>query len=223
MIGPDAVTMPPHQEIGLRILSKTAGRWLVTAFQITTIDAPRSAARRRGNDAETSPAALPRVEGAFVTSEEPLRAASVDWGHSLERVPPAVLRPGSIDDVVRVVRYADRHGVPLAMRGRRHCAYGQAQVARGIVIDSSTLTRMHWEGREFTVEAGPSIPSGLVSCGRWLRAPATSWTRPRDSSLVIRSGLLMPFTSHRRNCSRRVLPSQLTFGRALICRDRRST
>lgn len=46
MIGPDGVTMPPHQEIGLRILTKTRDRWLVTAFHLTTIDAPRPAARQ---------------------------------------------------------------------------------------------------------------------------------------------------------------------------------
>lgn len=102
------------------------------------------------------PTPLPRVDGTFVTEEGPLRSASVDWGRSVERVPLAVLRPGSPDDVVRVVRYANRHGVPLAMRGRGHCVYGQAQVHRGIVIDSSSLRRMRWEGREFTVEAGAS-------------------------------------------------------------------
>ncbi|MBI4907316.1 MAG: SgcJ/EcaC family oxidoreductase [Acidobacteria bacterium] len=46
MTGPDGVTMPPHKEIGLRVLTKTKDRWLVTAFQITTIDARRPEVRQ---------------------------------------------------------------------------------------------------------------------------------------------------------------------------------
>ena len=100
------------------------------------------------------PTPLPHIDGAFLVTEEILRAASDDFGHGVGRVPLAVLRPGSIADLARVVRYANRHGLGVAMRGRGHCVYGQAQVDRGIVIDSSALKGMRWDGRDVTVEAG---------------------------------------------------------------------
>lgn len=46
MIGLDGVIMPSHQEIGLRVLTKTKDRWLVTAFHITGAGAPPPAARQ---------------------------------------------------------------------------------------------------------------------------------------------------------------------------------
>ena len=38
--------------------------------------------------------------------------AAEDFGHIVHRRPLAVLRPSSADDVVAVVRYANRHGLP---------------------------------------------------------------------------------------------------------------
>jgi FAD/FMN-containing dehydrogenase len=58
-------------------------------------------------------------------------------------------------DVVRAVRYANANGIQIAMRGRGHSAYGQAQVHRGIVIDSSSLNELRWtELSELTADAG---------------------------------------------------------------------
>jgi uncharacterized protein (TIGR02246 family) len=37
MVGLDGLTMPPHRELSLRVLTKNNDRWLVTAFHITAI------------------------------------------------------------------------------------------------------------------------------------------------------------------------------------------
>ena len=47
MIGLDGLMMPPHEELGLRVLAKTNDRWLVTAFHITTISARQPPARQQ--------------------------------------------------------------------------------------------------------------------------------------------------------------------------------
>ena len=46
MVGPDGLTMPSHRELGLRVLTKNNGRWLVTAFHITTVGSRQPSARQ---------------------------------------------------------------------------------------------------------------------------------------------------------------------------------
>lgn len=95
--------------------------------------------------AERPPAgavAVPDLDGELVLDPAALAAAADDFGHIVHRTPVAVLRPGSVRDVVKLVRYADHHGLQVAMRGQGHSTYGQAQVAGGVVIDSSTLARV---------------------------------------------------------------------------------
>jgi len=79
-------------------------------------------------------------------------------------MPVAVLRPGSVDDVVKLVRFADQHGVKVAMRGNGHAMFGQAQVDTGVVIDSSTLNsvRVIDVGGRPAIEAGPGALWGAV-------------------------------------------------------------
>jgi len=83
-----------------------------------------------------------------------LGAAADDWGHAVERLPAAVVRPASVEDIARIVRYSDTHRIPIAMRGRGHSAYGQAQVQGGIVIDSRTLNGVRWQDGDVIAEAG---------------------------------------------------------------------
>jgi FAD/FMN-containing dehydrogenase len=54
-------------------------------------------------------------------------------------MPVAVLRPGSAQDIAKLIQLANRNGLKVAMRGRGHSFLGQTQVEGGVVIDSSTL------------------------------------------------------------------------------------
>ena len=54
-----------------------------------------------------------------------------------------MLEPGSVGDVVRLIRFARRHGIEVAARGEGHSAFGQSQVRAGVVIDMSKLARVH--------------------------------------------------------------------------------
>ena len=59
------------------------------------------------------------------------------------------------DDVVALVRYANRHGIAVSMRGQGHSTNGQSQVHAGVVIDSSTLSEVHEIGADrVTADAG---------------------------------------------------------------------
>jgi cytokinin dehydrogenase len=82
---------------------------------------------------------LPKLDGALLLDEESRRAIAIDQGNMFQRVPAAVLRPGSVDDIVAMVRYANQHKLKVAIRGNGHSRYGQTQAEAGVVIDSSTL------------------------------------------------------------------------------------
>jgi cytokinin dehydrogenase len=82
---------------------------------------------------------LPKLDGPLLLDEESRRAIAIDQGNMFQRVPAAVLRPGSVDDIVAMVRYANQHKLKVAIRGNGHSRYGQTQAEAGVVIDSSTL------------------------------------------------------------------------------------
>lgn len=86
---------------------------------------------------------VPGLDGELVVDAESRAEAADDYGHIVHDQPIAVLRPGSVRDVVRMVRFANRHGLTVAMRGQGHSTYGQAQARGGVVIDSRTLATIH--------------------------------------------------------------------------------
>lgn len=86
---------------------------------------------------------VPDLDGELVLDPDALAEAGSDYGNIVHNSPQAVLRPGSVRDIIRIVRFANRHRLGVAMRGQGHSTFGQAQVAAGIVIDSRTLATIH--------------------------------------------------------------------------------
>jgi len=86
---------------------------------------------------------LPPLDGTLSTDPSALAAAADDFGHLIHRTPVAVLRPGSVEDVVKMVRFARQNGIRVAGRGKGHTAFGQSQAGAGVVIDMTTLNQIH--------------------------------------------------------------------------------
>jgi cytokinin dehydrogenase len=86
---------------------------------------------------------FPAFDGVLLLDEPSLTAAADDFGHLVHRQPLAVLRPGSVSDVVKLVTFARRNNIKVAARGQGHSTQGQAQVEAGVVVDMSTLTTVH--------------------------------------------------------------------------------
>ena len=103
---------------------------------------------------------LPALDGSIVQDDAAIRAAGRDGGGMAQRRPRAVLKPGSVEDIVKIVRHANQRGVPIVMRGRGHARYGQSLVEGGIVIDSRSLAAVG-KVAEGTIEvqAGASLES----------------------------------------------------------------
>src|SRR5262249_29078868 len=59
-------------------------------------------------------------------------------------------------DIAKLVQFANRQGLKVAMRGQGHSFFGQTQVAGGVVVDSSSLNaiRIVKSGTGMTAEIG---------------------------------------------------------------------
>lgn len=102
---------------------------------------------------------FPSFDGMLLLDDASRAAAADDFGHLVHRQPLAVLKPGSVSDVVKLVQFARRNNIEVAARGQAHSTQGQSQVEAGVVVDMSTLATVH--------EINPT--NALVDGGtRWL-------------------------------------------------------
>jgi FAD/FMN-containing dehydrogenase len=90
-------------------------------------------------------AGLPPLDGELRTAG--LAPYAADFGRLTSRQPRAVLRPGSVEDIAKIVRFAREHRLQVAANGQAgtdgsresHSIFGQSQVEAGIAIDMSPL------------------------------------------------------------------------------------
>ena len=78
------------------------------------------------------------------------------WNGMIDRRPAAIARCAGAADVARVVLFARREGLPLAVRGGGHGVAGRASVDDGIVIDLRDMRKVDVDpaARTARVEAG---------------------------------------------------------------------
>lgn len=149
----------PHQPTRRTVLHSMAAGVGVIAFDplarswVTGPGRPRSA-----DTAGNSLAGVPKLDGTLLTDPASIAADADDFGHSVHHLPAAVLRPGSVADIVAMVRFCNTHHIQVAARGQGHGTNGQAQVADGLVIETAPLDAI---GPVRTGAAG----TGTVSVG----------------------------------------------------------
>ncbi|MEO7331462.1 MAG: FAD-binding protein [Minicystis sp.] len=101
---------------------------------------------------------IPSLDGQLLTDAASLAKAADDFGHMIHHTPRAVLVPGSIHDIEKMVKFARQHDIQVAGArglGESHGTRGQAQVEAGVVIDMSALDTIHAiEGDSVLVDAG---------------------------------------------------------------------
>jgi cytokinin dehydrogenase len=101
-------------------------------------------------------ARLPRLDGTLLLDDASRDAAGQDFGQIVFERPVAVLRPGSIDDVARMLRFAGRHDLRVVGRGTGHTTFGQSLHEAAISFDLTTLDAIGpiEHGDRITVGAG---------------------------------------------------------------------
>ena len=92
---------------------------------------------------------------------EDRQARSYDFGRMNTRVPGAVARPKSVEEVSTIVRGAARDGVQVAIRGGGHSQGGQTLTDDGLVLDTACLDRVEVLGGDL-VRAQGGAPWGKV-------------------------------------------------------------
>jgi FAD/FMN-containing dehydrogenase len=134
----------------------------------------QAAGRADGGDFDE----VPPLDGELLTDDASRHAAAVDFGHIVHRSPAAVLRPGSVDDVVAMVRFCRKHRIPVAPRGQGHTTNGQAQTEGGLVVETTPLNHV-----------------GTAADGRVTVGAGARWSEVAKSTL--RQGLTPPvFTDY---------------------------
>jgi FAD/FMN-containing dehydrogenase len=109
----------------------------------------------------------------LVLDEEARSQLRSDFGRMVDRLPGAVARCTSAEEVAEVVRFCRRRRIPVVPRGQAHTQSGQATSDGGVIVDTSSLQRIHEidaEGETATVDCGvvwrdlvaATVPQGLV-------------------------------------------------------------
>ncbi|HEY7643229.1 MAG TPA: FAD-binding protein [Steroidobacteraceae bacterium] len=124
-------------------------------------------------DAHGTPfASLPHLDGELSFDPSTRQDYAKDYGQIVHEQPLAVLRPGSVEDISRMVGFARRFGLKIAARGEGHQPFGQAQVCGGIVIDMRSLQQVHtFTADSVEVDAGASWRSVLQATLSYGLAP----------------------------------------------------
>jgi cytokinin dehydrogenase len=116
-----------------------AGGTLVVGFQIATgtwVTATQAAAL-------SDFAKLPKLDGTLHLDEATRAEYGQDFGQIVFEQPLAVLKPGSVRDISRVIQFARRNRIRIVGRGKSHTAFGQSQLQAGVAIDMSALTAIY--------------------------------------------------------------------------------
>jgi hypothetical protein len=106
---------------------------------------------------------IPPLDGNLVLVGDIVDAAAADFGRFISRQPFAVLQPGSVTDIEKMVNFARDQALKIGGMGKvgeSHSTFGQAQVEAGIVIDMSRLNQIHEINDDNAL-----VDSG----GRWLQ------------------------------------------------------
>ena len=86
---------------------------------------------------------VPPLDGTLLMDPASLANDAEDVGNIVHQAPVAVLRPGSVEDIQKMVRFCRRFGIKIGGRGQGHTTFGQSQVLSGLVIEMSSLNTVH--------------------------------------------------------------------------------
>lgn len=169
----------PHQPTRRTLLHGMAAGAGVIAFDPLARSWVTGPARRGSTaGADGGLAHVPELDGTLLTDPASLAADADDFGHFVHHRPAAVLRPGSVRDVVVMIRFCNAHRIQVAARGQGHGTHGQAQVAGGLVIETGPLDAI-----------GP-VTSGPAGTGTVTVGAGALWSAVAHATL--RHGLTPP-------------------------------
>jgi cytokinin dehydrogenase len=107
---------------------------------------------------------LPQLDGALLLDLGVRTRFASDAGQSVFETPGAILRPGSVEDIARMIRFCSRQGIDVSARGQGHTTFGQS-LSTGLMIDMGSLSTIHaLSSGEASLDAGTTWRT-LVGAG----------------------------------------------------------
>lgn len=109
-------------------------------------------------------AGIPALDGELVTDPASLAPFANDVGGAIHETPVAVLRPGSAEDIAKMIRFCRKRRIKVAARGQGHTTFGQAQTT-GLVVDMSSLSALRAitsQTRNGKIEWTAEVDAGLT-------------------------------------------------------------
>ncbi len=112
-------------------------------------------------DTADTAAALRELQGLLgdriLLDEETRQPYRSDFGRTVNRLPGAVARCTSAEEVAEVVRFCRERKIPVTPRGQAHTQSGQATSQGGVLLDTSVMNTIH--------EIDEAGETATVGCG----------------------------------------------------------
>ena len=106
----------------------------------------------------------PQLDGTLLLDAVSREADATDKGNIAHETPCAVLRPGSVEDIRKMILFCRRYNIKVAARGQGHTTFGQS-LCGGLVIENQTLNTIHSIGPAGAdVDAGVKWKDLLIAC-----------------------------------------------------------
>jgi cytokinin dehydrogenase len=149
-------------------------RGLAASSLILGFDPLRRQWVRTAEASECSFDHAPPLDGELMTDAASRDADSRDQGNFTQQTPCAVLRPGSVADIEKMIQFCRRHAIKVAARGQGHTTFGQSLVSGGLVVEMTALNTIHSIGPEGFDADGGVIWKDLVQAAfaQGFRVPA---------------------------------------------------
>lgn len=129
------------------------------------------------SEPEDSVLQVPPLDGQLLLDAGTQATAADDFGHIIHQSPWAVLVPGSIRDIRKMVKFARTHSLSITGTrgvGQSHSSYGQAQVDGGIIVDMSGMNEIGQVGcNSVWVQAGARWSAILQATLPYGKSPPT--------------------------------------------------
>lgn len=119
-----------------------------------------SAALASGTNKADTPTSACQCDGLsavarFNCEKNVCAEAAHDFGNIVRRLPRAVVSPANSADVAAAIQWTAKQRLKIAARGQGHSVYGRSLVEDGVVVDMSSLNKIHEVGTDrVVVDAG---------------------------------------------------------------------
>jgi cytokinin dehydrogenase len=87
----------------------------------------------------------PALVGRLLIDAASRAADATDEGNIVHMTPAAVLQPGSINDISKMIKFCGEHRIHVSTRGHAHTTYGQG-LCDGLIIENTWLNQIHSVG-----------------------------------------------------------------------------